>query len=1104
MNVSFRKTSLTIGMLVLAAAPLFAAFRPPAVPLVCVDPFFSVWSRADKLTETDTTHWSGARQAMTAQITVDGQIYRLMGTLPEGAPSLPQTACEVRPTQTLCRFSDGTLDVELIFSTPAMADDLDAFSRPVTYVTFRAKTKDGKKRTIRFDYALTGEMTTSDNALPTAAGQKRLPDGTQALWMGRVDQTPLSRSGDQIRCDWGYVWMAAPKAEFAIAAETLPASLQRGHASFDFGSADACQAHLILAYDDVKSIMFCGRPLSAWWARNGLSFTEMLVQAEAAYPALMKKMDAFDAELMADLKRVGGDAYAAMAALAYRQTYAACKLVADPNGQPLYFSKENASNGCIATVDITYPQIPQLLLMSPTLTRATLAPILIYASDPRWKFPFAPHDIGQYPLANGQRYGGGERTEDNQMPVEESGNMLICLGALSQLEKNADFASDWWPLITKWAEYLADKGFDPANQLCTDDFAGHLAHNANLSIKAIMGLASYAKMAGYRGEKETEKKYMDLAASLVPKWLEAAKGGKNGGYRLAFDRADTWSMKYNLVWDRILGFNLFPKEVAQKEMAAYRQLLQPYGLPLDNRKAYTKVDWTVWTATLTGNRDDFDAIINALARFVNETPDRIPFSDWYWADSGKFRGFIARAVIGGVFLPMLYDDAIWNKYAARDRATTHLYAPLRAKTAALGTPWVPEGISSDTIKWKYTTEKPAAGWEQPGFDDSGWKTGIAGFGAGNPPGSVCKTPWNTRNLWVRRHMEVASDPPKRPCLFIHHDEDATVYFNGVKAGTYSGYTTSYVSCPTEPQANTALKKGSNLLAASVSQTMGGQYLDFGIYALPEPITFNLASFNIRCPIDKAEKAWTNRAPFCVKLIKARGIDLLGVQEATPGQIQDLRAGLPEWDHVGLGREKGNTGEATAILFKKTRFDLLGTETFWLSEHPNEPGSMSWKTACTRVCTWAHLRDKLSGKTFYYFNTHLDHVSAEARSRGMALILKKMQQIAQGETVFLSGDMNATANDSDDGDRAFIRLDGPVQNPISLAKAVLFDSFETSETPHTGPVNTFTNYGPKGLAKIDYIFTTGNVRILSHATCDERFNGLHPSDHDPVVVKALID
>ena len=640
-------------VLALAAIPALAAFRPPAVPLVQVDPFFSIWSRADRLTDVETSHWTGIPQPLSILLEADGKTWRLCGLAPEDVPPMPQRSVEVRPTQTVCSFAQDGIAVELRFSTAKLPENLEVFSRPVTYVTARVTgTASWKLRA-----TISPAFATNDDKAPMVTNVMSVA-GLPAMSIGRKEQTPLSESGDRVRCNWGYAWLVGPSAP------------QDG------------EAHFLLAYDDVKSIQFFGDALPAWWRRNGLAFTAMLEQAVAERPAIPAKLDAFDAELVRDLVKLGGEKYATLAALAYRQSFAACKLVADRNGQPLYFSKENNSNGCIGTVDVFYPQFPHLLMMSPTLARATLAPILIYASHPRWPWPFAPHDVGRYPLAVKQRYAGGETAEDETrlMPVEECGNMLICLGALAHYEGTADFASAWWPTVTKWAEYLTKFGFDPGNQLCTDDFAGHLAHNANLSIKAIIALACYSEMAKMRGENDGAAKYRKLAEDMAAKWCKAAKGGRLGAHKLTLDKArhafDTWAQKYNLVWDRILGLNLFPPEVARTELAAYRQLLLPYGLPLDSRLNYTKADWTVWSATLTGDRGDFEALIAPLYRFADETPDRIPFTDWYWADNGRHRGFIARSVIGGVFIPALYDREIWRKYAARDKAKTGTYAPL--------------------------------------------------------------------------------------------------------------------------------------------------------------------------------------------------------------------------------------------------------------------------------------------------------------------------------------------------------------------------------------------------------------------------------------------
>ena len=298
------------------------------------------------------------------------------------------------------------------------------------------------------------------------------------------------------------------------------------------------------------------------------------------------------------------------------------------------------------------------------------------------------------------------------------------------MEGNAGFASLYWPQLEKWAEYLKAKGFDPENQLCTDDFAGHLAHNVNLSAKAICGLGSFAKLCQMRGEQARADEYFELARGFAQRWVKEADDGEK--YRLAFDRPGTWSQKYNLIWDRILDLNLFPADVARKEMAYYKKNQNTYGLPLDNRKPYTKLDWILWTATLTRDRADFEALVGPVYRFLNETPDRSPMTDWYQTRDAKKVGFTARPVVGGVFAQMLYEQAAWKKYAGRDQTKAAKWASLpelpKLKTV------VPAADVQPAV-WRYTTSRPATNWSQPSFDCSSWAQGKSGFGTPFTPGA---------------------------------------------------------------------------------------------------------------------------------------------------------------------------------------------------------------------------------------------------------------------------------------------------------------------------------------------------------------------------------
>jgi hypothetical protein len=722
----------------------------------------------------------------------------------------------------------------------------------VTYLTCEVRSTDGQAHSLQAYVDASGEVAVNTPEQQVVATLEE-PAGLVALRVGSLDQPVLRKRGDDIRIDWGNLYIAAERASVAARAVGERAALQRGFVlagpkglpapapagpapggtlgaalAFDLGVVSAAPAscQVLLAYDDLYSIQYMKTDLRPYWRRNGWEAADLLQASVREYAALGKRCVAFDQELMADLTRAGGEGYAQLAALAYRQCFAAGKFVADAKGQPISFCKENHSNGCIATSDVFYPMAPQFLLFGPTLAKSFLVPFMNYAASERWRFPFAPHDLGQYPHANGQRYGGGERSEENQMPVEESGNLLILMAAVAKMEGHADFAGQYWPQLERWAEYLKAKGFDPENQLCTDDFAGHLAHNVNLSAKAICGLGAFAQLCALRGDAARAAEYQALAKGFAERWAKEALDGDH--YRLAFDRPGTWSQKYNLVWDRILGLGLFPVEVLRREMDLYRRTQGAYGLPLDNRKEYTKLDWILWTATLTQDRGDFEALVEPVLRFLNETPDRSPMTDWYQTHTARKVGFTARPVVGGVFLQMLYDRALWAKYAGRDRTRASGWAPL--PRAPLARTLVPTAEAAPVL-WRYTTEKPADGWPAPEFDDSGWQEAPAGFGTPHTPGVVVRTQWASADIWLRRTLELPEPLPERLAIRMHHDEDAEVYVNGILVLRLADYTVEYETTELDASARRAFRPGRNTLAVRCHQTVGGQYIDLGIDAV---------------------------------------------------------------------------------------------------------------------------------------------------------------------------------------------------------------------------------------------------------------------------------
>lgn len=664
-------------------------FRPPAVPLVTVDPYFSVWSMADRLYDDYPRHWTGQPNGMTGLAQIDGVPWRFLGKLEadEGGdsaatPVLEQTGLKVEPLTSTYVFQGGGISLTVEFMTPLLLDRLEILSRPVSYVTFTARSLDAKRHRVKLYFDVTGEWCVNTKDQEIVWSRKALGPDLEALAMGSRQQAILGQSGDDLRIDWGYFYLLVPKSanlatrigshrirkEFWDRGELSgPDDPGQPRAVSDDTPVMACAVDLEevgqnpvryflgLAYDDRYAVEYFQKPLPAYWRSTGVSAEEMLRAAVADYPALVEACREFNRQLRDAAVSAGGEKYADILALAYRQAIAAHKLVADEDGTVLFFSKECFSNGCIGTVDVSYPSLPLFLLYNPELAKGMMRPIFKYAGSKEWPHPFAPHDVGCYPKANGQVYRmHKEALLDKQMPVEECGNMLIMTAAVCLAEGKADFAAAEWEHLTKWAEYLMENGLDPGDQLCTDDFAGHLAHNANLSLKAIMGIAGYAILCGMLGKVEARDRSLAVARRMAREWEVMAVEGDH--YKLTFDMPGTWSLKYNLIWDDLFGTHLFPQAIKEREVAWYIAKRNKYGTPLDHRKDYTKVDWLLWVAALAGSNEDFERLIDPVWDFLNETPSRIPFTDWYDTVTGtqtRSKGFRNRSVVGGVFIKLL-------------------------------------------------------------------------------------------------------------------------------------------------------------------------------------------------------------------------------------------------------------------------------------------------------------------------------------------------------------------------------------------------------------------------------------------------------------------
>ncbi len=593
-----------------------------------------------------------------------------------------QRGVDVLACNTYYQFRCGEVYLDVVFTAPMIIDDLESISVPINYISYRVTSRDDKEHDVQFYFGITPEMTIYHTDTETISRTTTKND-VKYVYAGSKSQPILKRVADMVPIDWGYIYLPAiggdvciadfNNAESEFAATGKITTVEDGVVTAaniseyptlaftkDFGKTTNASGYMMIGYDERFDIQYHKRNYKGYWARNGKTIFEAFEEMRDKYWHYMMRSRDMDKLIYDDAyNATKNKRYAELLSGTYRHVLAAHKLFEDNEGNLLYFSKENNSNGCVNTMDLTYPSSSLFFCYNPALQKGMSTSIIEYCYTGKWPYNFAAHDLGTYPHANGNVYGDPRRNDGSTMPLEESANAIILTAYNTKLDGDLEYLKKYWDVLTSWNQYLVDNGKEPGNQLCTDDFKGHSSRNSNLAVKSIMGIASYAEMCKMLGYEDEYQKHMDIAREYAHYWVDNARGEEN--FYMEFEKPGTWSLKYNMLWDKIWGWNIFNDDytgdVMAIEMEYYKTKMKNWGLPLDGRDMQGKSDWAAWVAAMTTNSADFDLIMNAEWKFANETVARWPLSDWHWTDSNKAVAFRARSVLGGLWAKVLMEKS---------------------------------------------------------------------------------------------------------------------------------------------------------------------------------------------------------------------------------------------------------------------------------------------------------------------------------------------------------------------------------------------------------------------------------------------------------------
>ncbi|KAI9741002.1 MAG: hypothetical protein M1834_002713 [Cirrosporium novae-zelandiae] len=651
------------------AGAQFTPILPPSYPLAVRSPYLSVkaWvpgNKAGAFPEAQAEFWNGRPLGWTVIARVKDTAYSLFGKPGVGETATLNSA-EYTSTHSIFILSAGSATFTLDFFSPVSPHNLVRQSLPFSYLTVCVNYQGSGNVQIYSDidgswagptashyYYFQAPKNTS--YYEVAPRNKRFwEEGDEMSLWGQAVYGTRPYDGSEVTSQVGSGSMV--RDQFAKYGE-----LKGTHADWDDGNSVLGFSHNLGNIKDQKSVTFAvghernysinylGEPQTGYYRATYPDVPSSLAHFLDDYDDAYTEAVEFDNAVDTKASQIS-EHYSNIVTLSVRQSFGSMEFTIPENTHntkdAMAFMKEISSDGNVNTLDVIFPTFPIFYVTNPDIIRLLLEPVLRYLKLGKWPHEWAIHDIGfNYPKAFGHDLGHAE-----QMPLEESGNIILLAYAYQKTTGDSSWAKQYKDIFKGYATYLAEKGWHPANQLASSDAAGWAVNQTNLAIKSAVGMVAYGKMF-------SDSYFVDNGTALAHALYNEGLGtdAKKTHFVLSYNEDKTWSGCYNLISDVLFSFNIFPSEAYSMQSSWLETVRDTAGVPLDSRVKWTKSDWNMFLASISGTKVR-NQYIEDLYNYVSNGKNDHPFSDRYWVannDAGYFFQIMNRPTVGGHFAPM--------------------------------------------------------------------------------------------------------------------------------------------------------------------------------------------------------------------------------------------------------------------------------------------------------------------------------------------------------------------------------------------------------------------------------------------------------------------